>query len=157
MGAYVDRSELEEFVDEMAKERAVKLAGALEDAFARGDVVMAEILGKPDMLSPEDMAARLGCPRAELESLGAAGAVVALESRDGRRGYPSWQLGAGGKPYRELPRLFALVGEEPWDVYGFLVSTHASLEGLTGLEALRRGRGADALSACEAGMRGEFT
>jgi hypothetical protein len=68
-----------------------------------------------------------------------------------KRGYrfPQWQIGADGKPFEALPALFDRLGGSPWAVYRFLVQRHAELGGLTGREALAKGRSAQTIEAAE--------
>jgi hypothetical protein len=75
-----------------------------------------------------------------------------------KRGYrfPAWQVGDDGKPFAALPGLFERLGGGAWAVYRFLVQHHPELEGLTGREALRRGRTASALDVAESISRGTF-
>ncbi|MGG2362632.1 hypothetical protein ACE4Z5_27370, partial [Salmonella enterica] len=66
--------------------------------------------------------------------------VLGLEGA--RRGYrfPRWQITRDGKPFAALPVLFDRLGNSPWAVYRFLVQHHPELDGLTGREALQRGK-----------------
>ena len=62
--------------------------------------------------------------------------------------FPVWQLDADGKRYADLAVLHERLGG-PWAVYRFLVQPHGELGGLTGREALERGKAKAALDAAE--------
>ena len=66
------------------------------------------------------------------------------------------QVDEDGKPFSALPALFERLGGGPWSVYRFLVQAHPELGGLTGREALRRGKADLALEVAESISQGTF-
>jgi len=125
------------------------LNAALEAARSRGRTRVATILGGKDMLSAEEFGKLIGVSRVTVNQKRQRREVLALEGA--KRGYrfPEWQIGADGKPFDALPELFDRLGRSPWEVYRFLVQHHPELGGLTGVEALRRGRTTDVIDAAE--------
>lgn len=142
-------------VEEVA-ERAPELEAALAAARERGRTRIAELLAGEDMLSADDFARLLGTTRMTVNTKRQAGQVLGLEGAKRGFRFPSWQVNGDGKPYAELPLLLELLGA-PWAVYRFLVQRHGALDGLTGREALERGKGRDAIAAAEGIARGDFT
>jgi hypothetical protein len=133
-----------------------RLDRALATARERGRHRVAEILSGPDMLSADQFADLIGVSRVTVNSKRQAHQVLGLQGA--KRGYrfPEWQVGEDGKPYGALPELFRRLGDSPWSVYRFLVQHHPELDGLTGREALRRGRTEAVLRAAETVSRGDF-
>lgn len=129
------------------------LEAALTAARARGRHRVAEILSGDDMLSADDFAALIGTSRVTVNAKRQAHQVLGLEGA--KRGYrfPVWQVDENGKPFAALPALFDRLGDSPWAVYRFLVQHHPELDGVTGREALRRGRSDAAIAAAESVTR----
>jgi hypothetical protein len=134
-----------------------ELDGDLESALAaareRGQARIAEILKGDDMLTVEEFAHLIGTSRVTVNAKRQNHQVLGLEGA--RRGFrfPKWQIGEDGKPFDALPKLFDCLGGSSWAVYRFLVQRHPELDGLSGREALARGRRAEALEAAESGVR----
>lgn len=126
-----------------------ELQRALQQARERGRTRVAEILAGEDMLSAAAFATFVGTSRMTINTWRERHQVLGLDGA--RRGFrfPKWQVGDDGKPFAALPALFERLGDSPWAVYRFLVQHHPELDGLTGREALRRGRVAAALEAAE--------
>ena len=124
------------------------LEQALAAARARGRSKAAEILERADMLSADDFARLLGTTRVTVNTKRQNGQVLGLDGA--KRGYrfPDWQLDSDGKPFAALPILHERLGGA-WAVYRFLVQPHGELDGLTGREALERGRTEQAIAAAE--------
>jgi hypothetical protein len=124
------------------------LEQALAAARARGRSKTAEILERPNMLSADDFARLLGTTRVTVNTKRQNGQVLGLDGA--KRGYrfPDWQLDSDGKPFAALPLLHERLGGA-WAVYRFLVQPHGELDGLTGREALERGRTEQAVAAAE--------
>lgn len=130
-------------------EPAADLADALTAARERGRLRVAEILGRDDMLSADEFAALIGTSRVTVNTKRQNRQVLGLEGV--RRGYrfPRWQITADGRPFAALPALFDLLGDSPWAVYRFLVQHHPELDGLTGRDALLRGKDKAVIDAAE--------
>ncbi len=136
--------------------RSPELERAFEAARERGRMRAGEVLAGEDMLSADSFAELLGTSRVTVNAKRQAGQLLGLEGA--KRGYrfPAWQLDADGKPYVELAALHETL-RAPWTVYRFLVQRQGALDGLTGREALEKGKGADILAAAEGVARGDFT
>lgn len=147
---------IEPFPVEEVKRRDPALEEALAAARERGRTRAAEILAGNDMLNAEALAERLGTTRVTVNTKRQNRQLLGLDGA--RRGFrfPIWQIDADGKPYSELPALLEHLGG-PWAVYRFLVQSHGALGGLTGRQALERGKGAEVVAAAEAIARGEIT
>jgi len=124
------------------------LEAALAAARSRGRLRAAEILGGNDMLSADAFAKMLGTTRVTVNTKRQSGQVLGLDGAKRGFRFPVWQLDAEGKPYAELGVLHERLGS-PWAVYRFLVQPHGELDGLTGREALERGKVKAALEAAE--------
>jgi hypothetical protein len=133
---------------EQPSEPDVELQMALAAARARGGALAAKILDGDDMVTGEQLADMLGTSRMTVNTRRQNGQLLGLNGA--KRGYrfPTWQLDADGKPYAELAELHRLLGG-PWPVYRFLVQPHPELRGLTGREALERGKANVALEVAE--------
>ena len=129
---------------------------ALGAARERGRQRAAAILDSPEMLPSHAFAERIGVSRVTVNAKRKAGQVLGLQGA--RRGFrfPDWQLGEDGTPFAALPEIFGRLGNSPWAVYRFLVQQHPELDGLTGKEALRRGKTEAVLAAAESIGRGDF-
>lgn len=125
-----------------------ELQAALGAARERGRLRAAEILARDDMLSADDFAKMLGTTRVTVNTKRQSGQVLGLDGAKRGFRFPVWQLDGDGKPFAELATLHERLGG-PWAVYRFLVQTHGELNGLSGREALERGKGRAALEAAE--------
>jgi len=114
------------------------------------------ILAQPDMLDVDTFAERQGLARAQVQQQRLRGAVLALHGADGRYRFPAWQLDGQDRPYRGLVAL-ARVFQDTWSVYRFLLQAHPELDGLTGLDALRRGQDARLIGVAETVAAGDFS
>jgi hypothetical protein len=132
------------------------LQAALEEARQRGRVRAAEILTGADMLSADQFAALLGTSRMTVNTKRQNHQVLGLDGAKRGFRFPAWQVDEDGKPFATLPALFERLGGGPWSVYRFLVQAHPELDGLTGREALRRGKTAEALEVAESIAQGTF-
>ena len=63
--------------------------------------------------------------------------------------FSKWQVTSNWSLLPELPKLFHLLGGDPWTVYPFLTQHHRELEGDTALSALQRGKVNQELTAAE--------
>jgi len=135
--------------DDVTAEQDDDLDRALEAARARGRDRVAEILAQDDMLSAEAFARHLNTTRATINSKRQSHRVLGLQGATRGYRYPAWQIGEDGRPFEPFPEIFDVFGGSPWAVYRFLVQEHAELDGLSGREALRRGRNRAAVAAAE--------
>ncbi len=126
-----------------------ELDRALADARRRGALRVAEILADPQMLSADAFAARLGTTRATVTAWRHKNRVLGLEGATRGFRFPEWQVGADGKPWKVLPQLFDRLGGDAWAVYRFLVLHHPELGGMTGKDALEKGRVHEVVEAAE--------
>lgn len=147
--------EVRPFPVEEVGEPDANLQRALEAARERGRLRAAEVLSGDDMVSAEEFARVLGTSRMTVNTKRQSGQVLGLDGAKRGFRFPLWQLDAEGRPYPELPQLHERLGG-PWALYRFLVQSHGELDGLTGREALERGRGRAALAAAESISRGDF-
>jgi hypothetical protein len=129
------------------------LEASLTAARTRGRHRVAEILSGDDMLSADEFAALIGTSRVTVNAKRQAHQVLGLEGAKRGFRFPAWQLDENGKPFAALPDLFDRLGDSPWAVYRFLVQHHPELDGLTGREALRRGRSDAAIATAESVTR----
>jgi hypothetical protein len=125
-----------------------ELQDALAAAHARGRLRAADILSSEDMLSAEDFAELLGTTRVTVNTKRQSGQILGLDGAKRGFRFPTWQLNRDGKPFAELSVLHDLLGGA-WAVYRFLVQAHGELDGLTGREALERGKPKAVLAAAE--------
>lgn len=125
-----------------------ELEQALLAARTRGRSKTAEILERADMLNADAFARLLGTSRVTINTKRQSGQVLGLDGA--KRGYrfPGWQLDSDGKPFAALPALHERLGGA-WAVYRFLVQPHGELDGMTGREAMEKGRHEQALAAAE--------
>ncbi len=133
-----------------------ELDAALREARQRGTVRAAEILAGEDMLSADEFAALLGTSRMTVNTKRQNHQVLGLDGTKRGFRFPAWQVDRDGKPFAALPALFERLGGGPWSVYRFLVQAHPELDGLTGREALRRGKADQALEVAESIAQGTF-
>jgi hypothetical protein len=143
-------------LEEPAADTADDLAAALDEARARGKVRAATILAGDDMLSADQFAALLGISRMTVNTRRQNHQVLGLDGAKRGFRFPAWQVGEDGKPFAALPRLFERLGGGPWSVYRFLIQSHPELDGMTGREALRRGKADEALSVADSIADGAF-
>jgi hypothetical protein len=122
---------------------------ALTMARERGRKRVAEILSGKDMLSADQMAQLLGTTRMTINTKRRNHQLLGLEGATRGFRFPQWQIAEDGKPFGALRALFDRLGGSPWAVYRFLVQHHAELGGLTGREALAKGRSADVIESAE--------
>lgn len=143
-------------LEEPPTDTADDLAAALDEARARGKVRAATILAGDDMLSADQFAAFLGISRMTVNTKRQNHQVLGLDGAKRGFRFPAWQVGEDGKPFAALPRLFERLGGGPWSVYRFLVQSHPELDGMTGREALRRGKADEALAVADSIADGAF-
>lgn len=126
------------------------LEEALAQARSRGGELAAEILSRPEMLSSDAFARRIGVTRETVRQKLARHEVLGLSGAKRGLRFPSWQVMEDGRLLPRLPDLFVRLGQ-PWTVYRFLVQQHhPELGGRTGLVALKDGDVDAMLAAADA-------
>lgn len=135
---------------------APELQAAIDEARQRGRGQAAEILAGEDMLSADEFAGLLGTTRMTVNTKRQNHQLLGLDGAKRGFRFPAWQVGEDGKPFAALPALFERLGGGPWAVYRFLVQAHPELDGLTGREALRRGKTEMALQVADGIAQGTF-
>ncbi|WP_374472285.1 antitoxin Xre/MbcA/ParS toxin-binding domain-containing protein [Phenylobacterium sp.] len=109
----------------------------------------ASILRQSDMLSGDGFGQLAGLGPAELDRRRLAREVLAFEVGPDCIRAPMWQVAADRSLLPGLPRLFELLGDDPWAVYLFLTTPHPDFGWGAPLESLRRGITAPVLAAAE--------
>jgi hypothetical protein len=133
-----------------------RLEGALEAARERGRLRSAEILDQSDMLTAEAFAGRLGVSRMTVNARRQKHELLGLDGAKRGFRFPAWQVDENGKAFDVLPKLFDLLGNNPWTVYRFLTQRHAALGGVSAKDALRQGKAALVVQAAESLAQGDF-
>lgn len=133
-----------------------RLEASLEAARERGRLRSAQIFDQVDMLTAEQFAERLGVSRMTVNARRQKHELLGLDGAKRGFRFPAWQVDDDGKAFDALPQLFDLLGENAWTVYRFLTQRHASLEGISAKDALRRGKTTQVLQAAESLAQGDF-
>jgi hypothetical protein len=116
------------------------LDAALTRAKARGTTKVTDILKGVDMLTSRDFGPLIGASHETVNIKRKRYEILGLEGATRGVRYPRWQVTDAGLPLPGLPKLFELLGEQPWTVYRFLRTTHSELGGRTALDALKAGQ-----------------
>lgn len=151
------KSEIVDFAADAATPDEADRDAAFAAARARGRIRAAEVLGRSDMLSADQMAERLGISRMTVNARRQRHELLGLDGAKRGFRFPEWQVDEDGRPIASMPRLFELLGPSPWGVYRFLTQRHDALGGATGMDALRRGQTDKVLDAAESLARGDFS
>ena len=133
------------------------LTEALSAARARGAEVKEALLADPDMLNTAAIANLLGMSEEGVRLKRKRHEILGLEFAKRGIRYPAWQILEGRRLLPALPRLFAMLGDDPWRLFRFLQQHHNELGGDRGLDALRLGRVAGVLAAAENTATGAFS
>jgi hypothetical protein len=133
-----------------------RLEAALQAARERGRLRAAQILNQDDMLTAEAFAERLGVSRMTVNARRQKHELLGLDGAKRGFRFPAWQVDDDGKAFDVLPKLFDLLGDNPWGVYRFLTQRHAALEGLSAKDALNQGRTTQVLQAAGSLAHGDF-
>jgi hypothetical protein len=136
-------------VEQDAPSDDTDLEDALKAARERGHLRVAKILDSEEMLSAQEFAEFLGTSRVTVNNKRQKHQILGLEGATRGFRFPKWQVGENGKPFGALPHLFERLGGDAWAVYRFLLQHHPEMEGLTGREALRRGKSKEAIEVAE--------
>ena len=113
---------------------------ATAKAKARGAMKVTEILKTADMLTARDFGPLIGASHETVNVRRKRHEILGLEGTTRGVKYPRWQVTDAGLLLPGLPRLFAVLGDQPWTVYHFLRAEHAELGGRTALDALKAGQ-----------------
>ncbi len=141
---------------EVAIGPAGALASALDAARARGATLKEEMLSDPEMLSTAGLAERLGMSEEGVRLKRLRHEVLGVEVAKRGIRYPAWQILPGRQILPGLPRLFAVLGDDPWRLLRFLQQNHAELRGRRAFEALQKGQVDEVLAAAENAAMGVF-
>jgi hypothetical protein len=133
------------------------LAEALVAARGRGAAVKEELLADPEMLNTADIANLLGMSEEGVRLKRKRHEILGLESAKRGIRYPAWQVLANRQLLPALPRLFAMLGDDPWRLFRFLQQRHGELGGDRALDALRHGKVDGVLAAAENTATGAFS
>jgi hypothetical protein len=133
------------------------LTEALATARTRGAEVKEELLADPDMLNTAAIADLLGMSEEGVRLKRKRHEILGLESAKRGIRYPAWQVLEGRQLLPALPRLFAMLGDDPWRLFRFLQQHHNELGGDRALDALRLGRVDGVLAAAENTATGAFS
>jgi hypothetical protein len=133
-----------------------ELAEALVAARTRGAAVKEALLAEPDMLSTTAIAKLLGMSEEGVRLKRKRHEILGLEFAKRGIRYPIWQILEGRQILPALPRLFAMLGDDPWRLFRFLQQHHSELGGASALDALRQGRTEGVLAAAENTATGAF-
>jgi len=133
------------------------LEHALTAARARGAALKEELLADPEMLSTAAVAQRLGMSEEGIRLKRKRHEILGLEFAKRGIRYPSWQLLPNAQLLPALPRLFDILGSDPWRLYRFLLQHHAETGGRRALDVLKRGRSDAVLAAAHNSAAGAFS
>jgi hypothetical protein len=133
------------------------LEHALNEARARGAAFRDELLTDPEMLNTAELADRLDMSEEGIRLKRKRHEVLGLEFAKRGIRYPSWQVMEDRQLLPALPRLFAILGDDPWRVYRFLLQHHPEIGGERAVDALKRGRLDGVLAAAENTAAGAFS
>jgi hypothetical protein len=140
-----------------ASSPASALTEALAAARARGAAVKEGLLADPEMLNTAAIADLLGMSEEGVRLKRRRHEILGLESAKRGIRYPSWQVLEDRKLLPALPRIFAILGDDPWRLFRFLQQHHSELGGDRALDALRHGRVDGVLAAAENSATGAFS
>lgn len=132
------------------------LADALDSARARGAALKGKLLADPGMLTTAGMAERLGLSEEGVRLKRKRHEILGLEFAKRGIRYPVWQILPDRQLLPALPRLFALLGDDPWRLFRFLQQHHGELGGRRACDALQRGHVEAVLAAAENAASGAF-
>ena len=133
------------------------LTEALAAARTRGAEVKEALLADPEMLNTAAIADLLGMSEEGVRLKRKRHEILGLETAKRGIRYPAWQILEGRQLLPALPRLFAMLGDDPWRLFRFLQQHHIELGGDRALDALRLGRVDGVLAAAENTATGAFS
>ncbi len=132
------------------------LTQALAAARSRGAALKDALLAGPDMLNTAAIADLLGMSEEGVRLKRKRHEILGLEFAKRGIRYPAWQVLEGRQLLPALPRLFGLLGDDPWRLFRFLQQHHSELGGARALDVLRQGRIEGVLAAAENSATGAF-
>jgi hypothetical protein len=132
------------------------LTEALAAARALGAAVQEALLAAPEMLSTAGIANLLGMSEEGVRLKRKRHEILGLEFAKRGIRYPAWQVLEGRQLLPALPRLFEMLGDDPWRLFRFLQQHHGELGGDRALDALRHGKVNGVLAAAENTATGAF-
>jgi hypothetical protein len=100
-------------------------------------------------LTAGDFGASLNLSRETVRQKTLKHEILALRGAKQGLRFPAWQVTSDGGLLPELPKLFKLLGGNPWTVYRFLLQHHPELGGATALDAIKTGKLGKVLAAAE--------
>ncbi|QLH71654.1 hypothetical protein [Rhodopseudomonas palustris] len=133
------------------------LEASLTAARERGAVKIAEILKGEDMLTATQFGSLIGVSHETVNVKRRRGEVLGLQGATRSVRYPSWQVTDDGRLLPGLPKLFELLGGQPWTVYRFLTAGHPEIGGKSALETMKSGRHDVVFAAAANQMSGNFS
>ncbi len=133
------------------------LDAALARAKARGATKVSDILKGADMLTARDFGPLIGASHETVNAKRKRHEVLGLEGATRGVKYPRWQVTDAGLPLPGLPKLFEILGAQPWTVFRFLKTRHAELGGKTALELLKAGQVDAVVGVAENQASGAFS
>lgn len=123
-----------------AEKSASSLDAAIVRAKRRGAAKVADILKSADMLTARAFGQMIDASHETVNAKRKRHEVLGLQgSKRGLR-YPRWQVTADGRELPGLPKVFEVLGDQPWTVFRFLRASHPELGGQTALDALKAGK-----------------
>ena len=118
----------------------------IDAAIAAGAEFRARIFSRPDMLTSEEFGKRAGVSRETVNNRRIAGQLLALSKGGRSNRYPAWQLAKGVEAV--MPRLLEILSAYgPLDIYLFMTSGKALLDGRAPLDCLIDGESDRVLEA----------
>jgi hypothetical protein len=139
-----------------ARDQEKALTDAMAAARDRGAAMKERLLADPDMLTTAAMAELLGMSEEGVRLKRNRHEILGLVSAKRGIRYPAWQVLEGRRLLPALPRLFAVLGDDPWRLFRFLQQHHSELGGARALDSLRDGLVEGVLAAAENTATGAF-
>jgi hypothetical protein len=133
-----------------------ELTRALAAARERGTALKETLLADSDMLNTAALAELLGMSEEGVRLKRKRHEIIGLDFAKRGIRYPAWQVLEGRQLLPALPRIFAVLGEDPWRLFRFLQQHHRELGGARALDSLRQGQIEDVLAAAENTAAGAF-
>ena len=138
------------------RDQQSELTSALAAARERGTALKETLLSNSDMLNTATLAELLGMSEEGVRLKRKRHEILGLDFAKRGIRYPGWQVLEGRQLLPSLPRLFAVLGEDPWRLFRFLQQHHSELGGARAVDLLRQGQIEDVLAAAENTVTGAF-